>query len=144
MKEVIKQHWHKPALMLAGCLITAVFNIAGGDEDKTNTQIVTEALTLPYRTAEKLEMYKYQCEIEQAKAFSRDSIQVSDNTIFRADLNVKLQLLNESVTEISKRQASIDGKLDGLIEGLKFRQDFGFVASKNDSTKPCSNLVTVE
>jgi len=134
MKELLKNHWAKPVLIAVGGALVTAFNVATTDEGepKTNTQIVTDAITLPYRTAEKVDNYRADCLNYQRVSYTRDSALM----VLTADVR-------KDISELSKSTAVISAKLDGLIEGIRMRQDICF-AAKNDTVKPCNTYVIIE
>lgn len=134
--ELAKTHWLKILLPVVGCVIGSVMNDGLSTEDST-TKTVTDAVMMPLITDRKLDRLVSETDKSFETAFQRDSILM----VLIKDVKVELTEQRKQNAEMLRSQDILTGKLDGLIEGIKFRNTIGMAVgfeSRKDTTKPCN------
>lgn len=139
MKKVTdftKTHWLKIVLPIVGCVVGSVMNDGLSSEEST-TKSVTDAVMLPIVTDRKLDRFASETDKSFEIAFQRDSILM----VLIKDVKNELAEQRKQNDAVLRSQDVLTGKLDGLIEGIKFRSSIGMAIefnSKKDTIKPCN------
>ena len=130
LQAQFKAHWSKILIAIAVASVTIITKTGDAvatrieqmifEKSVTNTNI-TEAIT---------------------KCKQRDSSILAIHAVDMGKIAEAINAISESNKELSHKIDVQSAKLDGLIEGVKFRNSIGYVVdAANDSTKPCNITV---
>lgn len=144
--EYTRAHWKTLLIPIAGALGALLMGVANSGEEspKSSTQVITDAVLLPYLTEKRVQKYRVECVEWHEIARHTDSVREVQINAIRKDLARECEKSNLML----QQNARIEGKLDGLIESRRYYSSIGASEPeqipKSDSTKPCSGITYTE